>query len=951
MNIYTYDNLEAVAAVMRAVPMIMSSGESGYKDMVKVMGMLGFIAALIGFFVNPTRMAALTWSGGFVLIYLLLFGPLTTTTVVIFDKGRPGTPVDRVEGVPVALAAVASVSSTVGYKLTQIFEDVTKVADNCDTGAICIFKFSEGGMMGGNKFMAKVQQAAQRGFAVVDPALEKDTNEFFSQCTSLDLSSGRLDYYQVSNAKDLWKAIENTSPARYVTYHVTPTKETFGSCQDAYANLKSRRDAQGEELKKRVAKEMFPNMSEANALEGVNAAFRQVNLATQVGDAAWQAKEFLLQNATINQFKRGIGRTGMDAGSASGVMLGTAEAASFASTNASFIVQARLAEEALPMIRNSVEAILYGIFPIVVLLLLVQQGPATATAVKGYVFALIWIQLWPPLYALVNYIGQVRSLAAMRAITQTTGADVGVAFSNYNDIYNGQLSDQAVVGYLVIAVPAIASAIVYGMNSAVGAIGGSGLIGSGGRAGEAAGSGNVQMGNVSLGQQHLGPSRVDADVFQRTSTHGSYTHNAETGEYLAGKSNSTQVDGLKMTINQQNAASMREDISKSLVASKSEQQSISNSINDQFTHLISKNEQFQKLVQESTGLKVDTSGTITQGVGSSQTMGQSSGTSETKERTSAQSVSTKAGVAVEFIVSAGGGVEHKGSKSANTSTGQQTTVQDQISAETKAQLLEKYQKQQTHNESEQHTDAAADTKSMNFSEARQRLNNLTKQIQQSEQALASLSHVSQNAASVEQDLVHQAAKNLNDRMGQTYFENLSDEEKREQLRQEGVHIIQDKLGLTEKQAQQLLDGSRESYASENLHAPQNPAATSEYLNDQHSLTGERLYGPRAGPNEKDQAKIYGYGPRPDDQPAPGAAKVQVGEALETFGKAMPSQQEQLRGKVAAVGNATGEAIDQPTESVPGELRSAESMATQVKVVTEQAQQGPNPIDIANKRRH
>jgi conjugal transfer mating pair stabilization protein TraG len=50
-------------------------------------------------------------------------------------------------------------------------------------------------------------------------------------------------------------------------------------------------------------------------------------------------------------------------------------------------------------------ALAYAIFPLVVLLMLLTSGRETMMAFKGYAAILIWIQLWPPLYAILNGLG------------------------------------------------------------------------------------------------------------------------------------------------------------------------------------------------------------------------------------------------------------------------------------------------------------------------------------------------------------------------------------------------------------------------------------------------------------------------------------------------------------------------------------------------------------------
>jgi hypothetical protein len=91
------------------------------------------------------------------------------------------------------------------------------------------------------------------------------------------------------------------------------------------------------------------------------------------------------------------------------IMIATARANATASTNSSFLTMGRVAEQALPLVRNVIEAIIYAVFPFVFLLFLLAQGRGLGLALKSFVLSLVWIQLWPPLYAILNYVGTLAS--------------------------------------------------------------------------------------------------------------------------------------------------------------------------------------------------------------------------------------------------------------------------------------------------------------------------------------------------------------------------------------------------------------------------------------------------------------------------------------------------------------------------------------------------------------
>ncbi|MDB5926234.1 MAG: hypothetical protein JWN13_5170, partial [Betaproteobacteria bacterium] len=185
-------------------------------------------------------------------------------------------------------------------------------------------------------------------------------------------------------------------------------------------------------------------------------------------------------------------------------------------TNASWLNYGTVAEQALPVFRNVVEAITYALFPLFVLLLLLTSGRDTMLAVKSYVAILIWIQLWPPLYAVLNYMASIYASYDLAAAADLGSGLKTLSLQTASPIYSSAISGEAVVGYLVISVPVIAWAALKRMeNFGTALVGGlSGLQGSLTAATGGAAAGNVSMGNVSIDQMQLAPNRTSS--FMRT---------------------------------------------------------------------------------------------------------------------------------------------------------------------------------------------------------------------------------------------------------------------------------------------------------------------------------------------------------------------------------------------------------------------------------------------------
>jgi conjugal transfer mating pair stabilization protein TraG len=125
-------------------------------------------------------------------------------------------------------------------------------------------------------------------------------------------------------------------------------------------------------------------------------------------------------------------------------------------TNTTYRVLAAVAESAMPKLRGAIEMIQYAVFPLIIAVA-VAAGFGGLTILKAYVLSLIWVQLWPPLYAVVNFImnSSAQSFGAQfQGLAESAAASVG--------IITAMVDHQAIAGMLTIAIPPIAAALVKG---------------------------------------------------------------------------------------------------------------------------------------------------------------------------------------------------------------------------------------------------------------------------------------------------------------------------------------------------------------------------------------------------------------------------------------------------------------------------------------------------------
>lgn len=510
-TINAYGNIDALHGIFNSIVMVM--GGADYKDAVRIAITIGFAVAAIAAVNQQHR--SWQWVVTVMVIYQLMFVP--KETVVIQDRTGPQV-ATTVGNVPFALAFFASLKSSFGWVLTSLFETGFQTIPSASRAMPADLSYSSHGLMFGNSLLR-----AARSTDLMNPTLRSDVINFFQNCTVPDLMDGTINPATFFNNTDLWSSAGPGNPARFTTINTNTGTQTK-TCPDAYTDLNTNRVATGvTDAISKAAQGLYPSLSSSAAVTAFTAALPAAYTKFGISSASTSVASLIRQNIMINLFAETGQIMNVNAGSAEAVMLATAQSNAVVSTNSSYIVQARLAEEALPIIRNIFEAIIYAMFPLIVLLMLTVEGEALKKMAKGYLFALLWVELWPVLYAVVNFIGTTYAAQNVAAAAVLNGGGTGMAISSASDIYRTTISDQAVVGWMTVLIPAIAGAVLWGFDRISSAINVGGFLSGVGSAAGSAMQGNVSMGNASMDQQSMAPTYSSPFMSQRSDLFGTTT--------------------------------------------------------------------------------------------------------------------------------------------------------------------------------------------------------------------------------------------------------------------------------------------------------------------------------------------------------------------------------------------------------------------------------------------
>ncbi len=494
-EIYGYQNSESLFGIFNAVAALMGSGT--YLSAVAAVAFCGFVAASLAYAFAPEKLQGWKWLATVVLVNSVLFVPKVTVGIV--DK-TGGSPVKVVANVPFGMAMFGGLTSSIGNALAELFETAFQVIPG--PGALSSdFTYQKNGLMFGNRLIRDT-----RAISLQDPNLRTDLINFVHNCTMYDLIDGTLNPAAFSKADDVWTLMGHPNPARFTS--VTSAGSVANvTCPQAYADLSGRLPAEINAIQGRLAFHLNPTLPSAAAAAAIAGQIEQAYLRNQITTAAATAADIIRQNAIINAINDSSQITGQKINDPASLVLAVGRAQAVAQQNAAWINGSKIAEQALPVVRNVVEAMTYALFPLFVLLLFLTSGRETVMSVKAYAVVLIWVQLWPPLYAILNYMATIYAQYDLAAAADVGGGLKALSLQTASTIYSNAISGEAVVGYLVASIPLIAWAALKRMETFGTAVAGglTGLQSTVGATTGAAAVGNVAMGNVTMDQRKRQP--------------------------------------------------------------------------------------------------------------------------------------------------------------------------------------------------------------------------------------------------------------------------------------------------------------------------------------------------------------------------------------------------------------------------------------------------------------
>lgn len=466
---------------------------AGFVQLAAFLVVTGLVAALLIGAVRGEGKHVISYFACAVLFWFVAIVPKAS---VVIEDVRSHT-VYNVDNVPLSMAFFASVSSRIGHWLTQAYETAFIPAD--------VAKYSSFGAV----YPQRVMEVLQRTGPVTVQGRET-LQSVLKSCVlpEVVLDSRKAD--QAMASSDLWTMIKSdgwVNPARLA---VMPDGSVV-KCPQAVAEL-----------------EQVLTTVELPALKrwvGVKLDPEATNPTTSIAASITQTESLLLgiSRSAESSLKHSLMLTALPK-VMSGHAVNVAGPAAMASTLArvqgnlageiNYRTMAKMAEDALPKIRNALEFVVIAMFPVVALIALVS-GTGMANVVRSYITLLLTVQLWPALSSVVNYLVIAHDLHPFTLLAQNFG---GSSLQAATMIRETGASSQAIAGALLCAVPVISYALVRAGDMAVGQLVG-GLMQPAQSAATSQGAsiaaGNISQGNVSVSNvsaNNVSSNKSDASV-------------------------------------------------------------------------------------------------------------------------------------------------------------------------------------------------------------------------------------------------------------------------------------------------------------------------------------------------------------------------------------------------------------------------------------------------------
>lgn len=427
LTLVTYGGGEVLSNVFNAIAMLINKQSGGliYPLMLMTAGIGGFFAICKAF--ASSAFENLTSKFMFPLLGVsgLLCVPSTTLHIEDVLKNKAYD----VAHVPLFLAEFSSLISSVGYHFTVAIEKVMHVPQDAS--------YNKTGMIWGADSALNLER-----YQISDGDLDQNLRRFCKQCVLYDIALGRYSIDELKKSSDLWKFLaDNTSKTRMIQYtppgqKCCPKQSCLLSCKEAIKQMTPFfNQVKGFYAKQELAKNLPLTFQALTGLQRDSEELVSQQLMMSLLMDEYGGNRFAVERASHQQ-------------------------------RSTYNVMGSMAGQSILVMRIVLESLIYAAFIFILPMTLLPQGLRYLTS---WAWIAIWLQLWPPFYAVLNYVMQTYAQGQSGAIFEGMANNcLGLSLFTSVGLRNLNADIYAMAGYLSVSIPFITWAIIKGgVNSFV----------------------------------------------------------------------------------------------------------------------------------------------------------------------------------------------------------------------------------------------------------------------------------------------------------------------------------------------------------------------------------------------------------------------------------------------------------------------------------------------------
>ncbi|KPF82207.1 hypothetical protein IP70_22305, partial [alpha proteobacterium AAP38] len=478
-----------------------TSSVNSFKSFLALTVMVGFFGLLIRTAFGGTFKAMMEWVVFVtVAINALLLVPARVQVVDRINSTLPGAVVDNV---PIGLAVIVSLTTTVGDWATREMEALTSLPND--------LTYAKNGMLFGSRLMEEVTKVE-----IVNSEFGGNVSSYMKQCVLYDLLNGHIPIDSMSQSDDLWNFLTVTyspNPALSMDYTSGTTKEIV-ACTEGRDRLNLVWPTQVTSGVNMLARRLFPNR-DATTAQSLLVSALPVAHEYLVG-VSKTASQAVKQSMMINVIDAAMREASAEAGSTA-ALTAYVDARTDLSTLRAQQAGGRAATKWLPLLKLTLEAAFVGIFVLSFPLAMVSKEGGVKLGIS-YLQGFVWVASFGPIYAIVHRVAtsDARSDSLIAALTAAGGQ--GLTLATASGIRGVHAEIAASGAYMYLAVPVLAAAVAGGLMAAT-SVAQTALFAPQ-RAAQAAGE-ETATGNVSLGNNSTDNYSYGNASFHQVATDGS----------------------------------------------------------------------------------------------------------------------------------------------------------------------------------------------------------------------------------------------------------------------------------------------------------------------------------------------------------------------------------------------------------------------------------------------